>query len=432
MHGADANMSFKNWASDEKKPTLASFGVFAATVLTVSYLLRLCTRSRLFKSITGRIEENARKRNPDLGDDQGLPTRTIIRQALTDMDIIVRPLVEYIVDSSKLGSVFKRWQTFPTLLRLALCCSVQTGLLSKSVSKRDNPGVIFSALAIASALSCWLRVSLRFLPYFLALSMLCIQVCWFLTRLSDELAAKICIPLASLVTSLAILALNLKFNEDLVKDPKSTFWCAAREFVMQNLSKLAFVAIPVGIPITLVSAPWSYQPDWKLWQILLTDNLIVIVSAWLYHHLLRIRFGNRHSPLFYKSFYRCAIFAGIPASLLWTYNPTWPRYIPLSTTASILYILGTISFMGCRFLGPCPYGVLYAVAVMFYLAIMLLPWLLIYHGEIHTINTSWSPGPKIYLTCLLTFVEFVILSLTILAARGLKRMRDSRPNQNVL
>ena len=186
-------MRFKNWASDEKKPTLASFGVFAATVLTVSYLVRLCTRSRLFKSITGRIEENARKRNPDLGDDQGLPTRTIIRQALIDMDIIVRPPVEYIVDSSKLGPVFKRWQKLPTPLRLALCCSVQTGLFSRSVSNRDNPGAILSALAIASALSCWLRVSPRFLPYFVALSMLCIQVCWHLTRLSDELAAKICI-----------------------------------------------------------------------------------------------------------------------------------------------------------------------------------------------------------------------------------------------
>ena len=85
-------------------------------MLTVAYLLRLYTRSRLYKSIIGRIDENARKRNPDIGD-EALPTGIIVRQVYADMDVIVRPLVDAISKDvvDIIMSIVKAQMTLPTV-----------------------------------------------------------------------------------------------------------------------------------------------------------------------------------------------------------------------------------------------------------------------------------------------------------------------------
>ena len=423
-------LDFKNWENVKKKPTLASFWGFSIGVLISAYLLRLYTRSCPNKGITGLVDGDARKRGPDLGD-EALPTPAIIRKVLSERDIILRPLVDIIVDSFvdfftfvfMDGTVFEAWRDTSLSTRAFFWAILPTPMLITSIILKDALGVGFSALLIASTLWCLLNP--RFLSYFFALSIPYICICWAFFVSPVHPALNICIFFAaSSAFFLVVLGLNLNFSKDLIKGPKGTFESAAWEVVMLSLPELVFVTIPVGIPITLASAPWPHQqPDWNLWQILLADNLIVIASALLYHRLLR----NRYSPLLPPILCRLAIFGGIPVSLLWTYNPTWPRYIPLSTAASILFLLGTITFMDYKLLGPLGCGALRAVAVIFYLMIMLLPWLLIWYSEIDTLG-AWDRRYKIYFTCFCTLVGCLFWCITILLAWQWKRFRERNRN----
>ena len=424
-------LNLKDW--DKNKPTLACFWGVAIGVLIVAYLLRLYTRSRLYKGITGHIDENARKRNPDIGD-EALPTRVIVRQVFTDMDVIVRPSVDAIANGfayflRSITAPPKGWEisrlggmllgVLP-IISLAVCIYNAITGHSESVGWRAIP-VIVSALAVICIL--WCRFFPRVFSYFFAISTNFILVCIIFTAVKLPLAIEICVYLVLSAIFLAVIGLNLRYNQDLINGPKSAFEHLAQEAVMLNLPELLFIAIPLGVPITLVSAPWKHKPNWKLWQILLADNLIAITSAWLYHRLLRVRLGNRHRPVPYRILYHWAIVGGIPFSLIWTYNRTWPRYIPLSITASILYFLGTVSYMDYKLLGPLEYEELYVLAAICYLGVISLPWLLFWFGEIHTVDTRWKRGYKVVAAFGINAAEGVLLWLTIFVARRFKRTR---------
>ena len=171
-------LNLKDW--DKNKPTLARFWVFAIGVLIIAHLLRLYTQSRLYKSITGRIDENARKRNPDVGD-EALPARAIVRQVFTDMDVIVCTSVNAIVDGfacflrsittspkgrkiSRLGGIL-----FSALQIIGLASSILSAITLRSVSAGRRAGhVTASALAVACIL--WYRRFPRIFSYFFAIS----------------------------------------------------------------------------------------------------------------------------------------------------------------------------------------------------------------------------------------------------------------------
>ena len=419
----------KDW--DKNRPTLASFWEFAIGILIAAYLLRLYTRSRLYKSITRRIIENARKRNPDL-EDEALPTRAIIRQVLVDMDVIVYPSVDAIFDSflwpNPFPEVARAWGMIPPFLRWTFFLGPSVVFFPTSITTKNAPTIALSTLAIASTLWC------QFLPRFFSYSSASITYCvlwsyWF-ANFTTAPAIAVSTSLGTFAVFLAILGMNLSYNEDLAQGPKYAFERVAWEAVMRNLPELLFVTIPLGIPIALVSAPWPYQPDWELWQILLADNLIVIISAWFFHRLLRKVFGNSHRPLLYKVLYCWAIVGGVPISLLWTYNPAWPRFIPLSTTALVLYVLGTISFMDYKLLGPLEYEELYMIGAMFYLAAFSLPWLLFWYGEIRYVDTHWGKGHKIGAACGVNFLEGFLFWLSVFIARRLKRTRGRKQRWN--
>ena len=429
-------LNIKDW--DQNKPSLASFWGSPIGVLTVAYLLRLYTRSRLYKGITRRIDENARKRNPDIGD-EALPTSIIVRQVYADMDVIMRPLVDAIVK----GFADILWTigyhnnginllAFSILFILELLTVIFFVYYIIRFHDTSNSLLIVCITVSTLAIVCipWCRFRPRFFSVFFAVYAGCVSLCLnTVLYLGPSLGSSICVFLVYAAIFLANLGLNLSFNQDLINGPKCAFEHLAWEAIMLSLPELLFIAIPLGIPITLVSARWPYNSNWKLWHILLADNLIVIISAWLYHHLLRIRFVNRHRTLPYKILYRWAIVCGIPFSLLWTYKPIWPRYIPLSITASILYFLGTISFMGYRVLDPLEHEEFCVIAGMCYLALMSLPWLLFWCGEIYTVDTHWRIGIKVTAALLINAAEFGILCATIgLTWRaGIRNRNRNRP-----
>ena len=86
--------------------------------------------------------------------------------------------------------------------------------------------------------------------------------------------------------------------------------------------------------------------------------------------------------------------------------------------------------MDYELLGPLEYEELCVIAVMCYLAIMSLPWLLFWYGEIYTVDTYWKKGRKIGAACGINLAEVFIHCVTILFTRLLRRTRGRNPNPN--
>jgi hypothetical protein len=145
----------------------------------------------------------------------------------------------------------------------------------------------------------------------------------------------------------------------------------------------------VGLPLALI---WSAS-QWELWEYLLATNLVLCAFCVLAQTV------NIQSPVQRpcRTLLLAIMVLGIPVSLLWTFDQTWPHYAPLTATAILTLVFATLRHRLCDELGyisSTMVGLLCASYLVIY------PALLIWEGEIPAVNKHWTVELKAGVTLL--------------------------------
>lgn len=172
--------------------------------------------------------------------------------------------------------------------------------------------------------------------------------------------------------------------------PTRVWFKSARDHpILRHVLALGLMAFPQAL---IWKLGW-HNRNWKLWHRLLVSNIAVaVVCAFLQTFRNPRDLNGIRKP--FRILLLFSVIVGIPASLLWTYNPAWPHYIPLSGMNACMFLFITILWG----LGYVVSNTGIIVTLLLTLYLMATPALLIWYGDIPAVGT-WTRTLKIGVTC---------------------------------
>ena len=111
-----------------------------------------------------------------------------------------------------------------------------------------------------------------------------------------------------------------------------------------------------------------------------------------------------HGAQVYRLLFLINIVIGMPASLLWTYNPAWPFYIPFTGINGCIFLFTTILY----FLSTTSSPIINTTVLLLTIYLMITPALLICYGDLPCFQDVTTPAMVAYITASLVYMVPVV------------------------